>query len=274
MLRSVKTARPVGDPYLDSFHKAFEPELQEVVRQCCLSAGERILDTPCGNGFYTALIASQMTGGLLVAADQSEESLSDAARHVGPVSHGPKVEFHVADVYALPFDDGSFDFVWCAQSMISLDEPVAALHEIRRVLRPGGRVAVLETDEYHHIVLPWPVELELAIQKAVRRACRHNYADDTKFSQSRVLRAALEEAGFADVTKTTVSADRSAPFGLREHEFLAEHFAYLRRLVVPELPANHCETFERLVEPGRPESLTDSPTAELTVLASLHTAHT
>lgn len=264
--------RPSYDSYLRAFHTAFEMELSATVWSYPMTGRDRVLDIPCGDGFYTALFARHMPGGLLVAADQSCASLCDAERHVGLLAHGPKVEFHQADVYALPFDAESFDLVWCAQSMISLSEPVKALREIRRVIRPGGRVAVLETDEYHHVVLPWPVELELAIQKAVQDACRRKYGDATKFSQARKLRAALQEAGFAAVRKTTLAADRQAPFGPAEREFLSLHFEYLRTRIVPEMGKDQIRAFERFVEQDRSDGMFNMPSAELTVIASLHHA--
>jgi ubiquinone/menaquinone biosynthesis C-methylase UbiE len=100
-----------------------------------------------------------------------------------------------ADAYRLPFEDGQFDLVWCAQSMISLNDPVAAIREMARVLKPGGRLAVLETDAYHHVLLPWPVGLELAIQKAVRDVCLKRYGSGAKFAQSRKLRSEFAAAG-------------------------------------------------------------------------------
>ena len=56
------------------------------------------------------------------------------------------VEFRAADVYELPFDDESFDVVHAHQLLQHLTDPVAALVEMRRVLRPGGVLAVRDSD--------------------------------------------------------------------------------------------------------------------------------
>jgi SAM-dependent methyltransferase len=66
----------------------------------------------------------------------------------------------------LPFTDGSFDAVWCAQSPFSLREPVDAVTRMARAVKPGGLVAVLEDDTLHQVLLPWPVDVELAVRKA------------------------------------------------------------------------------------------------------------
>jgi SAM-dependent methyltransferase len=66
----------------------------------------------------------------------------------------------------VPFDDDTFDLVWCAQSLCSLPDPFESVRMLRRVVRPGGTLAVLENDTPHHVLLPWSVEGELAVQEA------------------------------------------------------------------------------------------------------------
>ena len=73
--------------------------------------------------------------------------------------------FARADLRHLPIPDDSFDLVWCAQSLYSLPDPVDALRRMARAARPGGIVAVFENDEFHHVLLPWPVEVELALAR-------------------------------------------------------------------------------------------------------------
>lgn len=272
MANTTETIRHNFDPYLQAFHTAFEPELSAAVSRYRWTGSERVLDVPCGNGFYTALFARYMRDGVLTAADQSDECLADVERRVSGLSQGPSIEFRRADVYAMPFAAATFDFVWCAQSMISLTDPVSALREMRRVLRPGGRVAVLETDEFHHVVLPWPVPLELSLQRGVREACKRDYGDEAKFAQARTLRSTFSAAGLTPGRKRTLVADRSAPFGVPESEFLREHFRYMRKRIVPELTASEQDEFDRFTDQSCPDSLLNRPDAEMTVLASIHHA--
>ncbi len=186
-------------------------------------------------------------------------------------NHAPDltVEFVKADAYNLRFDDATFDLVWCAQSMISLDDPPRAIREMARVLKPGGRVAVLETDDYHHVLLPWPVSLELAIQSAFREACKKRYGTGAKFAQSRKLRAEFLEVGLKPAGKTTIVADRVAPFGPAEREFLVRHFEHLRKFVQPELKPSEREEFERFTGTEGDESFLNGADAELTCLATI-----
>jgi ubiquinone/menaquinone biosynthesis C-methylase UbiE len=259
---------PDYDPALKAYHVAFEPELEAAVRRYELGPAAHVLDCPCGDGFYAKLFARHMRNGTLVAADLSEAYLDHAKRTVGAAPAGLALQFVKADAYSLPFDDATFDLVWSAQSMISLDDPPRAIREMARVLRPGGWLAVLETDEYHHVLLPWPVGLELAIQKAIREVCQQRYGSGAKFAQSRKLRGHFLDAGLTPTRKQTVVADRVTPFGA-EREFLLRHFEYLREFIKPELTdAELCE-FDRFTSTDDPESFLNSPDGELTCLASI-----
>ena len=69
---------PDYDPALKAYHEAFEPELEWAVRRYDLRPKARVLDCPCGDGFYTRLFARNMPGGTLVAADLSPAYLAHA----------------------------------------------------------------------------------------------------------------------------------------------------------------------------------------------------
>ena len=88
--------------------------------------------------------------------------VSSAFLRVARTGAGPRLGFAASAIERLPFADDVFDLVWCAQSLYSLPEPVEAVRLMRRVVKPGGVVAVLENDSLHHLLLPWPIEVELA----------------------------------------------------------------------------------------------------------------
>ncbi len=263
------SATTESDRVLQAFQQAFLPELDAAILAYDLQDGIRVLDSPCGDGFYANLFARHMRSGTLVAAELSAECLDRARETVRPASSSLALEFHRADAYSLPFEDRSFDFVWCAQSFITLDDPVKALRELARVLRPGGQVAVLETDEYHHVLLPWPVGLELVVQRAVRDECQHRYGDAAKFAQTRDLRSEFRAARLKPTAKRTVTADRSAPFGPAEREFLTRHLNYLRKFVHMELTPREMATLEKAADANDPESLINHIDSELTCISTI-----
>jgi len=256
---------------LRAFHEAYAVELQQTTDSVPLPPQARVLDVPCGDGFFTACLARRMRpDDELVAVDLSEAYLAEAERRVSGIANGPRLRFQTADAFHLPFADNYFDVVWCAQSMISLPDPVAALGEMLRVLKPGGRVAVLENDEIHHVLFSWPVELELEIGHAMRRASRDRYGSSKKLFAARHLRTMLKKAGFQPLRRETFAADRQAPFAPSTRAYLAGHLRHTWELTRDLICSNRHTAVERLLEPESGDYLLDQPDAEATYIMTLH----
>ena len=103
-----------------------------------------ILDVGCGTGEITARLADFYPRAALVGVDLIERHLELArARCAGP---GPRAQFRAADAFALPFGDASFDLVVCRHMLQAVPRPQAAMAEMVRVLRPGGRLHLLVED--------------------------------------------------------------------------------------------------------------------------------
>ena len=98
----------------------------------------------CGPGFYVAELLDEVgPDGSIVGLDVSPTMLAVAAKR----SEGkPNVAFHEADATALPVGDGEFDAALCVQVLEYVPDPSAALRELHRALRPGGRVLVWDVD--------------------------------------------------------------------------------------------------------------------------------
>ncbi|WP_228255224.1 methyltransferase domain-containing protein [Ornithinimicrobium avium] len=111
-----------------------------------LRAGMRLLDLGCGPGTITLDLAGTVgTDGRVVGVDSAEAAL-DAARRAAAERGDTTTVFQVGDAYALPFEDDSFDVAHAHQVMQHLANPVAALRELVRVVRPGGLVAFRDAD--------------------------------------------------------------------------------------------------------------------------------
>ena len=256
-----------------AFHRAFGCDLLCGVRNAALPRGGTVLDVPAGDGFYTTLLARRLAPrGRVVAADISPAYLDRARARIARHDKLAPVEFSQADAYDLPFDDASFDAVWCAESLISLTEPVKALREMARVVKPGGAVLVLEADEFHHVILNWPVTLELAVNKAVAAATRAEYGTAVALSPARKVRGWLAEAGLVTGRKRTIAADRVAPFGPALRRFLRYRFAETRAMVAPHLSPESLAAFDAATDRRHPESILRRADAELTCLTSLFLA--
>lgn len=110
-----------------------------------LRPGQRVLDVGCGPGTITLDLADRVAPGEVVGIDASAEVIGQAQRAAAERS-SDNVHFAVGDVYALDADDGSFDVAHAHQVLQHLREPVRALVELRRVLRPDGVLAVRDSD--------------------------------------------------------------------------------------------------------------------------------
>ena len=258
---------------LAQYHRAFGRELRRAVRAVPLKAGVKVLDVPCGDGFYSAALARRLHPfGRVVAADLSDAYLDLARAEVGRWRRLAAVEFVKADAYRLPFPDGEFHAVWCARSLISLDRPADALREMRRVLTPGGVLAVLEDDEYHRVVVNWPVGLELELQRAVAEASRERYGSRAGLSPARRVRGWLLEAGLRPGRRATFSADRPAPFDAPTRAYLELYLRETRAFVAPYLGVEALAVFDRAADPADEDSVFRRPDAELTCLTTLFLA--
>lgn len=134
-------------------------------------SGRRILDAGCGTGPLTAELRTR--GALMTGLDGSPAMLEHARRRLGD-----DVPLHVADLaQPLPFADDSFDDVVSSLVLHYLEDWTAPLAEIRRVLRPGGRLilsvnhptvrVVTNPDEDYFATTQFSDEFELAGERAV-----------------------------------------------------------------------------------------------------------
>jgi ubiquinone/menaquinone biosynthesis C-methylase UbiE len=154
-----------------------------------LKPGHALLDVGCGPGTITAGLAERVGPGQVTAVDSSEKVLAQAEQAV-PASAG--VRFRTADVHALPFPDASFDVVHAHQVLQHVADPVRALREMRRVCRPGGVVAVRDSDYAGFTWYPALPELD-EWNALYHRVARANRGEP---EAGRMLRAWALEAGF------------------------------------------------------------------------------
>ncbi len=111
-----------------------------------LGSGQRLLDIGCGPGTITVDLAHRVGPGEVLGIDAVDDVLEKADHLLGLPGAPTNCRFETGDVYALAFDDATFDVVHAHQVLQHLTDPVGALVEMRRVLRPGGILAVRDAD--------------------------------------------------------------------------------------------------------------------------------
>jgi ubiquinone/menaquinone biosynthesis C-methylase UbiE len=257
-------------PTMMAYHRAFERELRGLIAGLPVRPDDRVLDLACGDGIYARWLAERLgEGGCVLAVDVSPAFLERARQEADQREQSDRVTFARADLRHLPIPDNAFDLVWCAQSLYSLPDPVEALRWMERAARPGGVVAVFENDEFHHVLLPWPVEVELALRRAELTALMKVSARPQKFYVGRHLRPVFRAAGLTDCRHRTWTVDRQAPLGPDDRAYFAGYLADLRKKTAPHLSGEIRDEFERLVDPESPAYLLDSPDFTATCLNHL-----
>ena len=128
--------------YEEGWRAQLEPAHSLMLDMADLRPGERVLDVACGTGLVTFRMAEAVgERGAVVGTDISGEMV-ETARRVAAERDLANASFERADAEGLPFADSTFDAAACGLGLMYVPDPVKALCEMRRVLRPGGRAAV------------------------------------------------------------------------------------------------------------------------------------
>ncbi|HEY3338503.1 MAG TPA: methyltransferase domain-containing protein [Propionicimonas sp.] len=162
-----------------------------------LGAGQRLLDVGSGPGTITADLAQLVAPGRVVALETSDEVLALTRAEVEARGFD-NVEYLVGDIHALDVPDDSFDVVHAHQVLQHVADPVLALREMVRVCRPGGVVAVRDSD---YGAFTWfPASAGLDRWRDLYRAAAH--ANGGEPDAGRRLLAWAHAAGCDDVEAT------------------------------------------------------------------------
>lgn len=169
-----------------------------------LNVGDELLDVGCGPGTISADLAALVAPGSVTGLDRSSEVIDVARATITGVAN---LRFVVGDVYGLQFNDASFDVVYAHQVLQHLSDPVAALREMRRVLRVGGLLAVRDADFSAFTWAPQDSRLDrwLTLYHEVTKR------NDADADAGRHIATWVREAGFTQLDETTSTWTFSEP---------------------------------------------------------------
>jgi ubiquinone/menaquinone biosynthesis C-methylase UbiE len=171
-------------------------------------AGSRVLEAGCGVGAQTVTLAKNSPEAEFTSVDVSNDSLSKARARIEHEGF-ENVTFQQANIYNVPFPEGSFDHVFVCFVLEHLEDPVEALKRLTNVLKPGGTITVLEGDHGSAYFYPESQDAVRAISCLVETQARMR----GNALIGRQLFPLLQQAGFRDVSVSPqmVYVDSSKP---------------------------------------------------------------
>jgi SAM-dependent methyltransferase len=170
-----------------------------------LRVGMRLIDCGCGPGSITVDLAQTVAPGEAIGIDLREGALTHG-RTLARDRRIANLAFLPASVYQIPFADNSFDAAFSCAVLQHLATPLSALKEMRRVLRPGGVIGIV--DGSSTITFRYPTSRPLEAWDKLRGLQREY--NTGRPSESLQLRVLLREAGFS---RTQASGNLSTEAG-------------------------------------------------------------
>jgi SAM-dependent methyltransferase len=138
------------DVYEQHWQQQLAPAQTRLLEMAAIQPGERVLDVACGTGLVTCRAARQVgERGTVVGVDVAAKMVA-YAQQVAANQRLRQVTWARMDAEELLFPDGTFDVALCALGLMYVPHPVKALHEMHRVLKPGGRAVAAVWGRRHH----------------------------------------------------------------------------------------------------------------------------
>jgi demethylmenaquinone methyltransferase/2-methoxy-6-polyprenyl-1,4-benzoquinol methylase len=188
---------PIYDAMNRTMTMGLDRRWRRLTAQAVVRQGDKVLDACCGTGDLA--IAAARAGGTVTGLDFSEPMLARARKKA------PELEWIRGDLMALPFEDESFDSATVGFGVRNVEELGTALTELQRVLRPGGRVGILEITRPRGALAPfyrfWFDRAVPLLGKLLPGGSAYTYlpASVRRFPGPEELAERMSAAGFRDV---------------------------------------------------------------------------
>ena len=237
-IEATSTGHPKSSgAWLDLHFKAAQAGYLEMLGVVGIQPSWHVLDAGCGAGNFLPFIADLVgPSGKIYAVDIAREHIANVEKSVEAGSFLCPVQAELSSTTSLPYADNTLDVAWCANvsQYLTDTELSASLEEFRRVVKPGGMIAIKEFDQ--RVMTFYPVNPQIIGRFILTRfpitsSIQGQYrAISTKYR--------MEKLGLINVQQQTTVIERSQPLGSVERAFLADLFigwsAIARELDLPE----------------------------------------
>jgi ubiquinone/menaquinone biosynthesis C-methylase UbiE len=233
-----------ASPYYEAFwQNQLKPAQDLLLEMADLHQGERILDTACGTGLVSFQALTKIGDEGRVLGTDISDKMIETATLLAVQKNENRVRFERMDCEDLHLEDGSFDVAFCALGLMYMPDPLKALKELRRVLKPEGRIVAAVWGQRANC--GWSDIFEIVDQHVASEVCPMFF----NLGNPNMLELIIKEAGFTEITVKRIStillykdskealgaAFAGGPVALAYHKFSETikqevHAAYLHSL--------------------------------------------
>src|SRR5215831_11204264 len=206
---------------LERMNRFQERLARSLISDLGLPAGSHGLDVGCGVGLYTLWLAEAVgSKGHVVGIEPTAERVAAALALVGGQFGPERIELRQGDGTALEMAADTFDWVWCGDVLHHILDTRSALAEFRRVVRPGGRIVVKESQVLAAMFLPGHPELERRIQLAeIERTLEEGGGRSFQERRQTTL-TSLRDARLDAIDARTYLIERRAPLNSVDRDYI------------------------------------------------------
>jgi SAM-dependent methyltransferase len=234
-------------PLLQAYHEVRDPLYRRIIAQVDVAPNGLILDAGCGDCFYGRLMVDVLGPEVrIVGVDRNPAVLPGQ-----PAPH-PAIWVCQSDLERIGVRSSVFDAVWLCRALHSAMDPVQWLAALARLLRPGGKVIVIENDLAHSPILSWPAEFERRIQDAHVRYMKRRSPDErtlARYYAGRYLPAWFEQIGLRDIAVRTYVSEEVAPMSAEVEGYWRLVLDWLAKRIWPFLSHEDREIYTCLSDP-------------------------
>lgn len=250
--------------WLLDHHETKRRERQMMIQDLKIRPGDHLLDLGCGPGLWTASFMERVApDGKVVGIDLDANYIKYARARNQDNVHANRITFDVADFNQIPYEDDTFDVVFCGNCFQFVKDHDALFKEIKRVTRPGGRIAEKSFDGSLMVLHPMDTVLLHRVLTATARSLAENpvcppfnlYFDNYVGRKNRGL---FRQAGLADLETHAYAIHKYYPLSGAERRYIAGNARWYLDIGRDFLTREERDAWADCFDPTKPSYIMDS----------------